>query len=167
MRCLTFSLFLRIELFDRKKIHNFQTIKKFFRNILEYIKIDKKNAERVILKLKINEYFFAPFETLLSFCELGLSWFFMQNYFTFFLMNVHSFIKITGFFLKLVNGREEADLTFRDWDYEKRNVTLELNIASRRERALYFFRELEMHFQFLVCGCAQCSKNTKNNVITF
>ena len=33
----------------------------------------------------------------------------------------------------------------------KRNVTLELNVASRRERALYFFRELEMHFQFLLC----------------
>ena len=32
----------------------------------------------------------------------------------------------------------------------KRNVTLELNVASRRE-LLYFFRELEMHFQFLVC----------------
>ena len=39
--------------------------------MLEYIKINKKNAERVILKLKINEYFFASFETLLSYCGGG------------------------------------------------------------------------------------------------
>ena len=43
----------------------------------------------------------------------------------------------------------EKNPTFRDWDYEKKcNAWIE---CSKQERALYFFRELEMHFQFLVC----------------
>ena len=63
LKCLPFFLFLRIELnyLTKKKSPIFKQLKKFFQNMLEYMKIYKKNAERVTLKLKMNEYFFCPF----------------------------------------------------------------------------------------------------------
>ena len=42
---LTFSLFLRIELFDLEKMLNFQIFKKVLGTMLEYINTDTKNAE--------------------------------------------------------------------------------------------------------------------------
>ena len=45
LMCLTFSLFLRIELFDQEKSLNFQVLKKVLGTLLEYINMDTKNAE--------------------------------------------------------------------------------------------------------------------------
>ena len=51
----------------------------------------------------------------------------------------------------------EKNPSFRDWDYEKKcNAWIEY---SKQERALYFFRELEMHFQFLVCVVVHSALN--------
>ena len=71
LQCFTFYSFLRIELSDNKKIPNFQEKIKVFQDMVQHIKIDKKNARTGYFAVQ-NAWslFFAPFETLLSFCEM-------------------------------------------------------------------------------------------------
>ena len=60
MQYVTFPIFLRIEKFDYQKILNFQMIKKFLCDMLEYINMDTKMQKGIVLHLKINEPDFLP-----------------------------------------------------------------------------------------------------------